>query len=269
MRNSERSEHCCLTANRGFVGKDIAEKLGYVNSRKAIADHVDEDEKGVTKCDTLGGKQDLTVINESGLYSLILSSELPEAKAFKRWITHEVLPAIRRDGFYSMLTDEKLIEVIGQRRAKDDSYLKDSLIQIDAENFEKRWDRLHELWEDREKYDLYGLDDKLAEIAAGNYEFYEKVSAHFWTNHFRAMVKSTDGRWKKPAKSIMRMRTDGLKQSGGHRSVQKAKCEANDYWMMCQWTNGTVPFGNKKDLLVRTRWDKLHGKIELTTRNTL
>lgn len=83
-----------------FVGKDVADILGYTNSRKAISDHVDDEDKGVTKCDTLGGVQELITINESGLYSLILSSKLPAAKAFKRWVTHEVLPAIRKTGGY-------------------------------------------------------------------------------------------------------------------------------------------------------------------------
>ncbi|OUP77208.1 phage repressor protein [Erysipelatoclostridium sp. An173] len=85
-----------------FVGKDVADILGYTNSRKAISDHVDDEDKGVTKCDTLGGKQDLTIINESGLYSLILSSKLPTAKKFKRWVTSEVLPAIRKTGSYQI-----------------------------------------------------------------------------------------------------------------------------------------------------------------------
>ena len=84
-----------------FVGKDVAEILGYTNSRKAIGDHVDEEDKGVTKCDTLGGVQELTIINESGLYSLILSSKLPAAKKFKRWVTSEVLPSIRKTGSYT------------------------------------------------------------------------------------------------------------------------------------------------------------------------
>ena len=84
-----------------FVGKDVAEILGYSNSRKAIADHVDEEDKGVTKCYTLGGVQELTVINESGLYSLILSSKLPTAKQFKHWVTSEVLPSIRKYGAYA------------------------------------------------------------------------------------------------------------------------------------------------------------------------
>ena len=85
-----------------FVGKDVAEILGYSNTRKALADHVDEEDKGVTKFDTPGGVQDLTVINESGLYSLILSSKMPNAKKFKRWVTSEVLPTIRRHGLYAM-----------------------------------------------------------------------------------------------------------------------------------------------------------------------
>ena len=84
-----------------FVAKEVCDILGYTNSRKAIADHVDEEDKGVTKCDTPGGKQNLTIINESGLYSLIIGSKLPEAKQFKRWVTSEVLPSIRKTGKYS------------------------------------------------------------------------------------------------------------------------------------------------------------------------
>ena len=84
-----------------FVGKDVAEALGYSNSRKAIGDHVDPEDKGVTKRDTLGGAQGLTIINESGLYSLVLSSKLASAKRFKRWITSEVLPSLRKYGMYA------------------------------------------------------------------------------------------------------------------------------------------------------------------------
>ena len=89
-----------------FVGKDVAEILGYTNSRQALKNHVDEDDKGVSKRDTPGGKQDLVIINESGLYSLILSSKLPQAKEFKRWVTSEVLPTIRKHGMFA--TDELL-----------------------------------------------------------------------------------------------------------------------------------------------------------------
>lgn len=83
-----------------FVGKDVAEALGYSNARKAVLVHVDAEDKGVTKWDTLGGTQQMTIINESGLYSLILSSKLPSAKEFKHWVTSEVLPSIRKNGAY-------------------------------------------------------------------------------------------------------------------------------------------------------------------------
>ena len=83
-----------------FVGKDVAQALGYSNARDAIKNHVDDEDKGVANCDTLGGKQEMTVINESGLYSLVLSSKLPTAKKFKHWVTAEILPSIRKHGAY-------------------------------------------------------------------------------------------------------------------------------------------------------------------------
>lgn len=84
-----------------FSGKDVAVALGYSNPHKAIRDHVDNEDKGVNETFTPGGKQGIAVINESGLYSLILSSKLPTAKEFKRWITSEVLPSIRKSGGYN------------------------------------------------------------------------------------------------------------------------------------------------------------------------
>ncbi len=84
-----------------FVGKDVAEALGFTNSRDAIATHVFEDDKGVEKIDTLGGKQNMTVINESGLYALVFGSRLESAKRFKHWVTSEVLPSIRKHGIYA------------------------------------------------------------------------------------------------------------------------------------------------------------------------
>lgn len=83
-----------------LVGKDVAQALGHTNPRKALADHVDDEDKGVTKCYTPGGEQEMTIINESGLYSLVLSSKLPGAKKFRRWVTSEVLPSIRKHGAY-------------------------------------------------------------------------------------------------------------------------------------------------------------------------
>ena len=101
-----------------FVGKDVAQALGYSNVRDALSKHVDAEDKGVAKCDTLGGTQKMVFINESGLYALILSSKLPQAKAFKRWVTSEVLPQIRMTGGYipthdasgRQLTNEEILD---------------------------------------------------------------------------------------------------------------------------------------------------------------
>lgn len=108
-----------------FVGKDAAEALGYGKGKSlanAVSDHVDPEDKGVTKMMTPGGNQKVTIINESGLYSLILSSKLESAKRFKRWVTSEVLPAIRKTGSYEMddyspemkailMHDKKLVKI--------------------------------------------------------------------------------------------------------------------------------------------------------------
>ncbi len=83
-----------------FVGKDVAKALGYKNTRKAIQDHVDDEDKRGNVSLPLRGAKYIITINESGLYSLILSSKLPNAKKFKRWVTSEVLPAIRKHGAY-------------------------------------------------------------------------------------------------------------------------------------------------------------------------
>lgn len=84
-----------------FVGKDVAEILGYSNPQKAVRDHVDEEDRTVNESFTVNGTMG-TLINESGLYSLVLSSKLPSAKAFKRWVTCEVLPSIRKHGLYAI-----------------------------------------------------------------------------------------------------------------------------------------------------------------------
>ena len=83
-----------------FVGKDVAEVLGYQNGSRDINRHVDDEDKLRTKIEYAGQKREVTIINESGLYSLIMSSKLPTAKKFKRWVTSEVLPSIRKTGSY-------------------------------------------------------------------------------------------------------------------------------------------------------------------------
>lgn len=104
FKNAEFGSVRTLTINDEpyFVGKDVAEILGYTNPSKALADHVDEDDKLNNESLSSLGQRGGWIINESGLYSLILSSKLPNSKKFKRWVTSEVLPAIRRHGIYAI-----------------------------------------------------------------------------------------------------------------------------------------------------------------------
>ena len=104
FENNELGKIRALTINGEpwFVGKDIAAILGYSNHRDALAKHVDSEDKGASQFATPSGIQEMTIVNESGLYSMIFSSKLPKAKAFKRWVTSEVLPSIRKTGAYAM-----------------------------------------------------------------------------------------------------------------------------------------------------------------------
>lgn len=111
-----------------IIGKDVALALGYRNPQEAIRTHVDEDDKGVSEILTPGGKQSVPIINESGLYSLVLSSKLPNAKKFRRWVTSEVLPSIRRHGAYmtpetleaAILNPDYLLKVATALKAETD-----------------------------------------------------------------------------------------------------------------------------------------------------
>lgn len=114
-----------------FVGKDVAEILGYSRTADAIRKRVDSEDKGVAKMETPGGSQDLQVINESGLYSLILSSKLPQAHEFKHWVTSDVLPTIRKHGVY--MTPAKIEEVLTDP---------DTIIQLATRLKQEREERL-------------------------------------------------------------------------------------------------------------------------------
>lgn len=94
-----------------FVGKDVAEALGYSQPAKAIREHVKDTHKGVSEMDTPGGRQQIIIIDEAGLYSLVLRSKLPAAEAFQEWVVAEVIPSIRKTGSYSVNQDIKAREV--------------------------------------------------------------------------------------------------------------------------------------------------------------
>lgn len=114
-----------------FVGKDVAAALGYEKPTDAVRKHVDVEDRGISKMETPSGAQETTIINESGLYSLVLSSKLPTAKKFKRWVTSEIIPSIRKHGSYSavdmtqlssgmqilkLLTDKAIETELAQRK---------------------------------------------------------------------------------------------------------------------------------------------------------
>ena len=136
FKNSEFGEIRTLEINNEpwFVGKDVAEVLGYSKARNAILAHVDtEDKKDAPIQGDLGGTQNMIIINESGLYSLILSSKLPNAKAFKRWVTSEVLSAIRKHGLYAKeeLLDNPDIAIAAFKALKEEREARKAL---EAEN---------------------------------------------------------------------------------------------------------------------------------------
>ena len=118
FKNEVFGEIRTMTNEKGetfFVGKDVAKALGYSNTRDALSRHVDEEDKTTVVIHDTGSnyKSKTGIINESGLYSLILSSQLEQAKAFKRWVTSEVLPAIRKTGRYELLPAE--IKLLGEQ----------------------------------------------------------------------------------------------------------------------------------------------------------
>lgn len=161
-----------------FVGRDVAMVLGYSNPQKAIRDHVEDEDKGVNEMFTPGGKQQLPIINESGLYSLILSSKLPTAKKFKHWVTSEVLPTIRKHGAYmtpetlqeAILNPDMMIQLCQQLKAEQDknAALKavNSRLTVDNQIMQPKADYFDELVERnlntgiRETAKLLGIGQK-------------------------------------------------------------------------------------------------------------
>lgn len=113
-----------------FLGRDVAEVLEYANTAKAIRDHVDDEDKLTERIVLSGQNREVIFINESGLYSLILGSKLPTAKKFKRWVTHEVLPAIRKHGAY--MTDQKAASIVTDKGSLAD------LLQQAAEQLKRK-----------------------------------------------------------------------------------------------------------------------------------
>ena len=176
--NSNEVRTVELNGEPWFVLKDVCEVLGIGNSRM-VADRLDEDEKGVSQIDTLGGLQNVSIISESGLYNVILRSDKPEAKPFRKWVTGTVLPSIRRHGAYmtpetlqaAILSPDTMIQLCQQLKAEQDKNatltaansqltVEKQILAPKAEYFDKLVDR-NLLTSFRETAKQLGIGEKL------------------------------------------------------------------------------------------------------------
>lgn len=206
-----------------FVGKDVAGILGYSGTAKAIRTHVDGEDKGVTTMDTPGGKQDLVIINESGLYSLILSSKLPQAKEFKRWVTSEVLPTIRKHGMFA--TDELLdnpdFAIATLQKLKEEREAKKLLeAQIEA-------DRPKVLFADAVSASHTSiLVGELAKLISQNGYKIGANRLFAWMRENAYLIKRKGSDWNMPTQRSMDLKLFEIKETNvqhadGHISVNK------------------------------------------------
>lgn len=206
-----------------FVGKDVTKALKYSNSRKALADHVQEDDKGVTKCDTLGGKQDLTIINESGLYSLIFGSRLESAKEFKHWVTSEVLPAIRKHGAYAV--DELLNDpdmAIKAFTALKEEREKNKFLTVENERMKPK-----EIFADAvASSQTYILVGELAKILNQNGVNIGQNRLFEWLRNKGYLIKRKGSDWNMPTQKaidqgLFYIKESTIVHSDGHVTVNK------------------------------------------------
>lgn len=187
-----------------FVGKDVAEILGYSQPSVAIFKRVDSDDKGVSKMETPGGEQSVVIINESGLYSLILSSKIPTAKRFKRWITSEVLPTIRKTGSYSVIPKDypSALRALADQYEKNQKLLaENTVMKPKAEYFDCLVDRnlltnfrttAKELHIKQNQFISWLLDNKFVyRDKKGSLQPYSKYTDYF---HIKDS-KSQTGKW--------------------------------------------------------------------------
>ena len=179
-----------------FVLRDICDVLGIVDD-KQVYDRLDEDEKGRYKIPTLSrGLQEMRCVNEPGLYDTIIRSNSDKAKPFRRWITHDVLPSIRKQGYYSLLSDEKLIEVITEKQRIDGSFLgkidktaiKAKLLKESREKAQADSDLLYLC---KDKYTCKEYRAKLKEIWKDDMPGYHKALDEFQNWYFKIGYKTT------------------------------------------------------------------------------
>lgn len=208
-----------------FVGKDVADTLGYSQAAKAIRTHVDTDDKGVSVLDTPGGKQQMTIINESGVFALIFGSELESAKRFKKWVTSEVLPSIRKTGSYTAKPMSELEQIA--LIAKGTTQLSERIEKVD--------DKLNDLIDNQPLNATdYGSLNRLV-----NHRVYAYASIHH-------IPKSQVG-------PLFKDLGNQIKQVAGvgNRSRVKSK----DYDMVIQFVDNWEPSSATKTIIEQTSLD--------------
>ena len=207
-----------------FVGKDVAEALGYTDTNQAIRKHVDDEDKLSRRFDGSGQRREMTIINESGLYSLILSSKLPSAKRFKHWVTSEVLPAIRKHGAY--MTDEKAFDVVHNASGLAD-LLQQAADQLKQKDLEIERMRPKEIFSDAvsaSHTDI--LIGELAKILKGNGIEIGQNRLFTWLRENGYLIRRKGTDYNMPTQKSMenglfRIKETAITHSDGHVSVSK------------------------------------------------
>ena len=205
-----------------FVGKDVAEILGYSDTNKAVAMHVDNEDKKLNDKSSLSfGQRGAHLINESGLYSLILSSKLPQAKQFKRWVTSEVLPSIRKHGGY----------INGQESMTDEELLSKALIMAQSKIEEKTREiermRPKEIFADAVTASHNSiLVGEMAKILRQNGVEIGQNRLFVWLRDNGCLIKRKGTDWNMPSQMAMELELFEIKEtvithSDGHTSVNK------------------------------------------------
>lgn len=207
-----------------FVGKDVAKALGYERTADAIRAHVDNEDKGLGEIQTPGGKQSMTIINESGLYSLILSSKLKTAKRFKHWVTSEVLPAIRKHGAY--LTDQKAFDITHNANSLAD-LLEQASEQLRQKDIEIERMRPKEIFSDAVSTSKsYILIGELAKILKGNGIDIGQNKLFAWMRENGYLIKRKGTDYNMPTQRAMnqglfKIKEGSIVHSDGHTSITK------------------------------------------------
>lgn len=211
-----------------FVGKDVAEILGYSNTKDAIAKHVDDEDKLGAQIATSGQNRNMTIINESGLYSLILSSKMPKAKEFKRWVTAEVLPAIRKTGGY----------IAGSEKMSDAELMAKAVLVAQA-TIKERDARIAELESDTQRMkpkeifaDAVSASDQtiligdLAKLIKQNGHDIGQKRMFEWLRNNGYLIKRQGADYNSPTQRAMelglfRIKETAVTHSDGHVTVSK------------------------------------------------